>query len=372
MALKTKTYDITLSIVPVLVVVIGIAVIYSLVFATNDSSLAFKQGISASIGIAIMFAVSFADYRFFRGTSWIFYLLSIVLLIYVDIFGMAAGGAMRWINLGFFQLQPSEFAKATVIISLASFFSSRIGKLLWWEIFASGFILLVPLLLILKEPDLGTGLVVGFIYLVMLFYAKPTRVQSFAITILLFIVLGSGILAVYNKPPFSKLLKDYQRNRILTFIDPNLDPYGKGYNVKQAQITVGSGGLYGKGLGHGSQSQLQFLPKPQTDFIFSGVAESFGFLGSTVILILFAFLVVKLINIAYVARDNFGLLLCIGIAALFIFQVLINVGMNLGLAPVTGIPLPFASYGGSALVAYFFLIGLAQSVFIRHKKITFE
>jgi len=171
--------------------------------------------------------------------------------------------------------------------------------------------------------------------------------------------------------PFGGLLQDYQRNRILSFIDPNLDPYGRGYNVRQAQITAGSGGVFGKGLGHGSQSQLQFLPKPHTDFIFSGVAESFGFLGTMVFLLLYLYLIVRIINIGNLAKDNFGMLVCFAGAGMFLFQVLVNVGMNLGLAPVTGIPLPFASYGGSALIAYLFLIGLIESVYVRHKKISF-
>ena len=166
-------------------------------------------------------------------------------------------------------------------------------------------------------------------------------------------------------------MQDYQRNRILTFVDPNLDPYGKGYNVKQAQITVGSGGILGKGVGRGSQSQLRFLPKPQTDFIFSGIAESFGFIGSVVLIGLYTYLIMRIVAIGNLARDNFGMLICFGVAAMFLFQVLVNVGMNLGLAPVTGIPLPFSSYGGSSLVAYLFLIGLVQSIFIRHKKISF-
>ena len=355
-----------------MLLIISIAVIYSLVFGTSDSNLPLKQGISGIIGIIAMISVSFLDYRFFKGINWILYVVTLLLLLYVDFFGIAAGGAMRWINLGIFgQLQPSELAKASTIITLASFFSGRIGKLRWSHIVVSVLILLPPLALIMKEPDLGTALVVSFIFIVMLYSAKPSKSQIALITLGILILISSVILSTMKVPPFDKLLHDYQRNRILTFIDPNLDPYGKGYNVKQAQITIGSGGLLGKGLGHGSQSQLQFLPKPQTDFIFAGISESFGFLGTAVLLSLFAFLIVELVNISYIARDNFGMLLAIGTASMFLFQVLINVGMNLGLAPVTGIPLPFSSYGGSALVVYLFLIGLTQSIFVRHKKITF-
>ncbi|MCL5410341.1 MAG: rod shape-determining protein RodA [Patescibacteria group bacterium] len=371
MPLKIKTFDIVLPIIPIMILAISIAVIYSLVFNTPDSNLAFRQGLFALVGLVIMGVVSFIDYRMFRGIIWIFYIIGILLLLYVDFFGKAAGGAMRWINLGFFQLQPSELAKVFLIFAFSAFFSKRIGKLRWRDIFISAFILLPPLLLVLKEPDLGTALVLCFIYFVLLLFSKPTKIQYLIIFITLISFVGMLLLATFDIKPFNKFVHDYQRNRILTFIDPNLDPYGKGYNVRQAQITVGSGGLLGKGLGRGSQSQLRFLPKPHTDFIFAGIAESFGFLGSFVLVGLYAYLITKIINIGNLARDNFGMLICFGTASMFLFQVLVNVGMNLGLAPVTGIPLPFSSYGGSSLAAYLFLIGLVQSVFIRHKKISF-
>lgn len=371
MPLKIKTFDIVLPIIPIMILAISIAVIYSLVFNTPDSDLAFRQGIFGLISIVLMGVVSFIDYRMFRGITWIFYLIVILLLLYVDFFGKAAGGAMRWINLGFFQLQPSELAKVFLIFSFSAFFSKRIGKLKWQDIFTSSLILLPPLLLVLKEPDLGTALVLCFIYIALLLFSKPSKVQFLVISIILCTFAAVLILSAFNTPPFNKLIHDYQRNRILTFLDPNLDPYGKGYNVRQAQITVGSGGLLGNGLGRGSQSQLRFLPKPHTDFIFAGIAESFGFLGSLVLVGLYAYLIIKIINIGNLARDNFGMLICIGAASMFLFQVLVNIGMNLGLAPVTGIPLPFSSYGGSSLAAYLFLIGLVQSVFIRHKKISF-
>lgn len=371
MSSKIKTFDIVLPVIPLLILSASIAVIYGLVFNTTDSGLALRQGIFALIGTIAMIAVSFIDYRVFRGTNWIFYLAGILLLLYVDFFGKAAGGAMRWINLGFFQLQPSELSKVFLIFSFAAFFSKRIGKLKWFDLFVSVLILMPHLLLVMKEPDLGTSLVLCFIYLVLLIMSKPTKAQVAFIYISTFIVVGIFLLASFNIKPFNYIIHDYQRNRILTFINPDLDPYGKGYNVRQAQITIGSGGVLGKGLGRGSQSQLRFLPKPQTDFIFSGIAESFGFIGSSVFIGLLALLILKIINIGNIARDNFGMLICFGVAAMFSFQVIINVGMNLGLAPVTGIPLPFSSYGGSSLAAYLFLIGLVQSIFIRHKKISF-
>lgn len=350
---------------------VSISVLYSLVFGGQDSNLPIKQGISSVVGIIAMFSISIFDYRFFKGTSWIAYIVTLLLLLYVDFFGVAAGGAVRWIPLGLFQLQPSEVAKATMILTLSSFFSGRIGRIKWSDILLSFLIMIPPLALILKEPDLGTALVVSFIYIILLYCSKPTKIQVAVISLGILLLSSSIVLSALRVAPFDKLLQDYQRNRILTFIDPSLDPYGKGYNVKQAQITIGSGGLMGKGLGRGSQSQLQFLPKPQTDFIFAGISESFGFLGTAVFLSLFAYLIIEITSVGHMARDNFGMLLAFGTASMLVFQVLVNVGMNLGLAPVTGIPLPFSSYGGSALVVYLFLVGVVQSVFMRHKQITF-
>lgn len=371
MSSKIKTFDVFLPLIPIMLLFVGISVIYSLVFSMVGSDLVFKQIISSIVGILVFALVAFVDYRFFRGICWIFYAITMLLLVYVDFFGHAAGGAMRWINLGFFQLQPSEVAKAALILTLATFYADKIGRIKWKDIFLAALILILPLGLILKEPDLGTALVLCFIFIVLFLMSRPTKIQLITISALILFFSTSLILSAFKVKPFDLILHDYQRNRILTFLDPNLDPYGTGYNVRQAQITIGSGGILGKGLGRGTQSQLQFLPKPQTDFIFSGVSESFGFVGISIYLFLYAALIFKIINIGNIARDSFGTLICYGIVAMFIFQVLINVGMNLGLAPVTGIPLPFASYGGSALVVYFFLIGLVESVFIRHHKITF-
>jgi len=371
MSKKIKTFDILLVILPLLLLLISISVVYGLAVNMSDSSLAVRQIIFGAIGLTLMIFLSFVDYRFFRGVSWILYMLSVLLLIYVDFFGKSAGGAMRWVDLGFFQLQPSEIAKVFLIIFYASFFGQKIGNISWKDLFVSSFLLALPLFLILKEPDLGTALVVIFTFLAIIFFARPTKFQSFFICSLLVIGLTCMLLAAKNVYPFRLILHDYQRNRILTFINPDLDPYGKGYNVRQAQITVGSGGIFGKGLGRGSQSQLQFLPKPQTDFIFSGIAESFGFVGMIVFVGLLGYLIFKILNVASLALDNFGTLLACGTAAMLFFQIFINIGMNLGLVPVTGIPLPFASCGGSALISYFFMLGVVESVFVRHRKITF-
>ncbi len=370
-AKKIKTFDIILLLIPVILIVTGISVIYSLLIVGGNSTLTVHQIINAGIGIALMFVVSFFDYRFFRGTNWIFYLISIILLIIVIFIGKTTNGATNWLDLKVFQLQPSEVAKIFLIITLAAFFTDKIGKLKWSDIFWSFLIVLIPLALVLKEPDLGTALVICFIYFTILIISKPTKIQLVTIFSGIILVVVFAGLAVFNVKPFGKFLHDYQRSRILVFINPSLDPLGRGYNVKQAQITIGSGGIFGKGLGKGTQSQLQFLPEAHTDFIFAGTAESFGFIGASVILALFAFLIIRLIDIANLSRDNFGTLIAFGVAAMFLIQILINVGMDVGLMPVTGIPLPFLSYGGTSLIVSFFSVGLAESIFIRHKKITF-
>ncbi|MEK7096346.1 MAG: rod shape-determining protein RodA [Patescibacteria group bacterium] len=371
MPLKIKTFDVALFIAPIIFMVTSVAVIYSLVFQTTDESLAYKQGIIAMIGMALMAITCFADYRFFKSTSWMFYLLGMALLIIANVAGRVAGGAQSWLSLGFFQLQPSELSKVFLIFSLSAFFSNKIGQLRWKDIFISVLILTPMLGLILTEPDFGSGLVVVFIYLVLLFSTKPSKSKMVMIIGLVGAISMIILLSSMNIAPFKSLLRDYQRERIVTFFQPDLDPYGSGYNVRQAQISVGSGGLLGKGLGRGSQSQLQFLPEPHTDFIFAGISESFGFLGAGIFLILYFYLILRILSIAFVAQENFGMLVCLGAAAMFIFQVLINIGMNLGLAPITGITLPFLSYGGTSLIISLFMIGIVQSIFIRHKKISF-
>jgi len=371
MALKVKTFDITVAVLPIIFMAVGISVIYSLVLGTNSEGMAIKQGVIALIGIGAMLAVSFSDYRFFRGISWITYLITVILLVLVNYFGKTTNGAMNWLDLGFFQLQPSELAKIFLTISLSSYFAPLIGKVKWSHIFYSLLLLAVPLVLVLKEPDLGTAVVIMFIYITILLLAKLSFSKIAIIFSIIAAVFTIGILAYLNVKPFGAILHDYQRDRITVFLKPDSDPYGRGYNVTQAKITVGSGGIIGNGLGKGTQSQLQFLPEPHTDFIFAGIAESYGFLGSFVLLGLYCYFIIRIIEIGSLARDNFGMLIVSGIAAMFFCQVLISVGMNLGLLPVTGIPLPFLSSGGTSLLISLFAVGLVESIYIRHKKISF-
>jgi len=323
------------------------------------------------IGLIVMIFFSIYDYRQLKNIVWPLYIGSIILLLIVDVWGKSAGGATRWIQLGFGQVQPSEIFKLMAIIFWSSYFSEKIGEIKWRDIVFLLLGIAVPMYLILKQPDLGTALVVAFIVLIIVFWLKLDNKKKFILWMIILVTPVVMYLSVANISFFGKLLKDYQRARIEVFLDPSKDVLGRGYNVKQAIIAVGSGGVTGKGLGQGSQSQLQFLPKAYTDFIFSGFAEAFGFLGSLALISGFFIILIRIIRAGNIAKDSFGLLIAVGIAAMIFFQVIENIGMNIGLLPVTGIPLPFLSYGGSSLIITFMAIGIVQSIIVRHKKIIF-
>lgn len=369
---KLKNLDFLLLIVPLLLVIVGIALIYSLVFSGSGSDLAIKQAVFFIISVVVMLTISILDYRVLSGASWYLYIGAIILLVVVDLFGKTSGGATRWIDFRIFQIQPSEFYKFVSVIFLASFFSKRIGRVRPIDIIYMFFMLLPPLFLVLIQPDLGTALVIVFSWFAVVIFSKLTAKQYLAILLSVGLIISVFALSFYKIRPFTPLMKDYQRSRVETFINPSSDPFGEGYNVQQALIATGSGGIFGRGLGHGSQSQLQFLPKPETDFIFSGYSEAFGLIGDLFLLLAFTLLIIRMIDIANLSKDNFGYLLSIGIAGTFFFQIIVNVGMNIGLAPVTGIPLPFLSSGGSSLLSSFFMIGVLQSIFIHRKKLLFK
>jgi len=368
---KLKNLDFSLLIIPILLSVTGIALIYSLVFFGAESDLALKQLIFFIIAIILMMIVTVIDYRIFSSASWYFYIGAIILLILVDIFGKTSGGATRWIDLKIFQLQPSEFYKFVSVIFVASFLSRRIGRVKFYDIAYMLVMLLPPLYLILVEPDLGTALVIAFSWLMLVLFSKLSKKQYAIIFSLIILISATFVFSVYDVKPFGLLLKEYQRSRVIVFLNPSADPFDRGYNVQQAIITVGSGGIFGRGLGHGSQSQLRFLPKPETDFIFSGYSEAFGLIGNIILLAAFLFLILKIMDISKLSKDNFGYLVAVGISSTFIFQIVVNIGMNVGVVPVTGIPLPFLSYGGSSLLTSFVMIGILQSIYIHRKKITF-
>jgi rod shape determining protein RodA len=356
-----KTIDWMLYLVPILLVAAGLAVIYSLTYYNGKISLFYNQLLSLCLGLGLMIFFTLWDYRNLKGLSFWLYLLGVISLVVVLFFGKKVFGATRWIDLGFTQIQPSEIMKVFLVIFSASYMSERIGNIKFRHIIFLGIMTLIPVILVLKQPDLGTVsvLLVGVIIVVLA--SKLSKAQIFALVGILLLTL----------PIVWFSLKDYQKTRVFTFLNPEADSYGSGYNVYQSTITIGSGGLLGRGLGHGPQSQLNFLPVAHTDFIFAGVAEASGFVGSMILILLYFVLIIRIVGVAKISKDNFGTLLAIGFAGILMFQMTVNIAMNLGLAPVTGIPLPFVSHGGTALIINFMTLGILQSIYLRHKKITF-
>lgn len=339
---------------------IGLAALYSISFV--DGNLALnqfkKQVIFIVLGVVIMLTLSFYDYRIFSSYSTRLYFGVVALLAAVIFFGVHVRGTTGWIGMGGFHVQPVEIAKLVIIIFLASFLSKKKTKMsILVRILTSAVLVFIPVFLILKQPDLGSAAVVIGIWLGMLLASGINKKNLFLLSALGIVAMSSSWL----------LLKDYQKERLINFVNPYNDPRGSGYNVIQSLVAVGSGKFWGKGLGHGSQSQLNFLPEKHTDFIFAVVAEELGFIGSFVVLFLFGILFYRMKEAARLARDNFGYLLSSGIIIMLFLQVFINIGMNIGLAPVTGVPLPFLSYGGSSIVMTFASIGIIQS--IRAKRI---
>ena len=309
------------------------------------------------IGTITMMSISFFDYKKLKNYLWQLYGIGIILMLLVRIIGKKTLGAQRWIKLGPITIQPSEFVKIIIIIILAYWITSKFKHgIRNLKDLVMAFLPAIPLLiLILAQPDLGTTLIVTFSFgcMVFLYKTNPVLIAGIMITILL-------IFGTY--PLYRPLLSDYQQKRVETFLNPEQDKQGGGWQVTQSKISVGAGGFIGSGIFKGSQSRLEFLPEAQTDFIFSIISEETGFLGSSIVLGLYFWLIYSLIRISKKVDDDFGKLLLYGIVGIFLFHVLINVGMTLGLAPVTGKPLLFLSYGGSSFLSSFMLIGLAESV----------
>jgi rod shape determining protein RodA len=309
------------------------------------------------IGTITMMSISFFDYKKLKNYLWQLYGIGIILMLLVRIIGKKTLGAQRWIKLGPITIQPSEFVKIIIIIILAYWITSKFKHgIRNLKDLVMAFLPVTPLLiLILAQPDLGTTLIVTFSYGCMIFLYKTNPLLIAGIIISILLIFGTY-------PLYKPLLSDYQQKRVETFLNPEQDKQGGGWQVTQSKISVGAGGFIGTGIFKGSQSRLEFLPEAQTDFIFSIISEETGFLGSSIVLGLYFWLIYSLIRISKKVDDDFGKLLLYGIAGIFLFHVLINVGMTLGLAPVTGKPLLLLSYGGSSFLSSFMLIGLAESV----------
>ncbi|MBI2909767.1 MAG: rod shape-determining protein RodA [Chloroflexi bacterium] len=359
-------FDVLLFLVCLVLVGFGLLTIYSAAAPTASSEAQLletpyvRQGVSAGIGLVLMLALAWMDYRFLGRISPFLYLVALGSLLLVLLMGSSTYGARRWINLGSFPVQPSEMAKLTMIIVLARLLADHQQRLKHPLIMlASLLALAVPAALVYLQPDLGTMIIFAAIWVAIAVMAGVRLIH-----------LGSvGAVALLAVPfAYAFLLRGYMRERIATFFDPAADPLGAGYNMMQSAIGVGSGGMWGKGFMQGTQSQLHFLRIQKTDFIFSVFAEEWGFVGSVALFSLFVILLFRAVRVASVAPDVYGRLVAVGIVTMILFQVFINVGVNVRLLPVTGVPLPFISYGGNALITNMAAIGILQSINMRQKR----
>jgi rod shape determining protein RodA len=337
-----------------LIISFGALCLFSSTSGTG-SSIFIKQLLWICIGTFFLIIAFAVDYRTLMYSAWPLYGLTIIALLLVFVLGREISGARRWIIFGPLRMQPSELAKILVIIWMAYWGEKRKHVLIYGfrDLVLPAAVIFVPVVLILAEPDLGTAGIVSFIAVAMLLILGIRRST----------ILSLGAMCAAGMPLlWFFLLKDYQRKRILTFLDPERDPLGSGYHAIQSKIAVGSGGLIGKGVFHGTQTQLKFLPEHHTDFIFSVVAEEWGFIGSAFMLFLYLLLITRIISVGIKAKDRFGAMLCFGIAAYFTLHVFINMAMASGIFPVVGVPLPFISYGGSFMVINLICIGIVLNV----------
>lgn len=348
-----------------LICLIGILTIYSATRPPLDEGerppFFIKQTIWLFVAvIAMLIFISF-DYNRLKNFWPLLYIFGIILLVLVLFVGKSSMGAKRWINLGFFSFQPSEIFKIIFIISISAYLSEKKSPLTYSDVFKTLiFFGLVPFLLIIKQPDLGTAVVILVLAITMLTY------KGLSTRLLLFFALFGAISILFLWEIIWESLKEYQRNRLIAFLDPDVDPKGIGYNIMQSMITIGSGELFGKGFLNGTQGPLKFLPERHTDFIFPIFAEEWGFIGCMVLLSLYFLIFLRLLGTASFAKDNFGKLLSIGFLTVFILYFFINIGMTTGIMPVVGIPLPFMSYGGTTLLANF--IGVALVINVRMRR----
>ena len=319
-----------------------------------------RQMIFVAAGLILFVALSFVDYRELGQLSHVIYLGMIALLALVFLFP-AVKGAQRWFDLGYFQLQPSEFSKTACVLALAAVLGRPQVKLRWGRIWQALAVISVPGILIFLQPDLGTMLVFAFLTIVMLFGAGISGRQ-------ILVLSGLGVACVVAVVQLG-VLREYQVDRIRVLMNPNLDPTGIGWNLRQSKLAVGSGQLTGKGLFQGQQTNFQYVPEQGTDFIFTAVGEQLGFVGGILVIAAFLVLVWRLLVIAANARDRFGALVALGIAAMFVFHVFVNIGMTIGIMPVTGLPLPFLSAGGSSFLNFAIALGIANSIWLRRSPV---
>ncbi len=344
--MKKAQFDWLLIIPVCLQLVLGLTVLQSVAPDVVN-----QQGLLVIIGIVLFFIVSQINYLLFANLSWGMYISSIILLVITLLIGQATRGSVRWIPLGLFRLQTSEIAKPLLIIFFAKFLTDHPPQS-FKKIITAAMLALIPISLVFRQPDLGSSLVLTSVWLGMMFVSgAPMR----------YFFLGF-IISIILIPIGWQLLADYQKARVTTFINPLNDPLQSGYHLNQSIIAVGSGQFWGRGLGQGTQSQLRFLPERHTDFIFASLAEELGFFGCLLLIVTITFMLARIRAIANNAPDRYGEFLSIGIFSMIIFQTFINIAMNIGLVPITGITLPLISFGGSSLLSTLISLGLVVSV----------
>lgn len=341
------------------VIACGLATILSATYTGERlfSSYVLRQGTAIVLGLGLLVAAVVVDYRTLNRYAYAIYALSLLSLVLVPLIGTSGGGARRWLSIGPLSLQPSEFMKIALVVALARHLQRPVegGRLGLRNLVVPILLLAGPAYLVLKQPDLGTVILFAVVvFSVLLLAGLPLRVVILAV-----LIVGPALPYGWN------FLKPYQKQRIVSFFDPQADPLGAGYHVRQSQIAIGSGRIHGKGYLHGTQNQLNFIPEQHTDFIFSVYAEEWGFLGAAGLLALYIAVVLRGIFIASRARDNIGALLAAGLTATVFWQVVINVAMTTGSLPVVGITLPFVSYGGSSMMALMATVGLIMNVSMR-------
>lgn len=348
---KVKQLDRVIILIMFLIGFISLSVLSSLDF--SDKNLVEKHTARFLMSFLIFIFVSLINIKTWYRLSYTFYAFIILLLLFVDFYGLTGKGAKRWLDLGFFNLQPSELMKIGVILALGRYYqyikTEEIDKIK--NLIIPIIIIIIPFVMVIKQPDLGTALFILLVAISILWLAGLNlKIFTF------------GTLSILLIAPLSiSFLKPYQKQRILTFLNPENDPSGAGYHIIQSKIAIGSGGFLGQGYKEGSQSNLSFLPEPHTDFIFTAFAEQFGFIGSMVLLLLFVFLILRIDNISKLSRSTFGRLVCFGISFNFFVYIAINIGMVTGLLPVVGVPIPIMSYGGTAMLTSMFALGLVVS-----------
>lgn len=360
--ISLKRFDAVLFICMVLLITFGLATLYSLSLSLEYEGMSNinKQLIFTGIGLVLFGMVSVTDFRFFRSFAYWIYIIAILLLVAVLIFGTTFRGVRGWLSVGGFNFQPTELAKLAVILVLAYFWQEARRPIKITDVMVSFMIVLPSIYLILRQPDFGSAAMIIILWIAIFLLVDKNKKHIAGLLVILIILMSLSWLFV---------LQGYQKDRILTYFNPDLDPLGRGYQITQSMIAVGSGQIIGRGFGLGSQSQLHFLPAPDTDFIFAALAEEFGLVGSLLLLGLFSLLIYRLIQISKAVYGNFSLVLVLGITLYIFLQMGINIGMNVGLIPVVGVPLPLVSYGGSSLLISMISLALVESV-VMHQPFT--